>query len=97
MNQKESAFISRWEVIRSRGRTRYLFVTGVLSWGVPMFVLMTFVVSPPKQMAPLPILLSALTWLAGGLLFGFMMWVYGERRYSRQFPNDVRAGGGGGA
>jgi hypothetical protein len=95
MNQKDSAFIKRWQVIRSRGRTRYLFVTGALSWGVPMFLLMTFIVSPPKQMSPPLILLSAIMWLIGGLLFGYVMWIVGERRYIR-LTHDERRGDVGG-
>lgn len=95
MNQKESAFVEKWQVITSRGRMRYLFVTGALSWGVPMFLLMTFIVSPPKQ-ATLPlVLLSAIMWLVGGLLFGYVMWILGERRYNR-LTQDKRSGGGGG-
>ena len=93
MNQKDNAFIKRWQETRLRGRTRYLFVTGMLSWGVPMFVVMTFFVSPPKQMSPSALLLSAIVWFLGGLLFGYMMWIVGERRYSLLAHDDRRGDG----
>ena len=95
MNQKDNAFIKRWQATRSRGRTRYLLVTGVLSWGVPMFVVMTFFVSPPKQMSPSALLLSAVVWFLGGLLFGYMMWIVGERRYNRLTHEERRGEGNG--
>jgi hypothetical protein len=93
MNQKDDAFIKRWQVIRSRGLTRYLFVTGAFSWGVPMFLLMTFIISPPKQMTPPLVLLSAMMWLMGSLLFGYLMWISGERRFIR-LTRDQSGGDG---
>ena len=93
MNQKDNAFFKRWQATHSRGRTRYLFVTGVLYWGLPMFAVMTFFVSPPKQMSPSALLLSAIVWFLGGLLFGYMMWIVGERRYSRLAHDDRRGDG----
>lgn len=35
----------RWEKIRHKGKSRFIVLTGVLAWGIPMFLLMTFVVN----------------------------------------------------
>ena len=36
--------IQRWERIRARGMRRYVLVHGVLLYGLPLFLVMTFVV-----------------------------------------------------
>jgi hypothetical protein len=60
-----------------------------------MFVVMTFFVSRPQQMTPAYLFTSAIKWLIGGLLFGYVMWIYCERRYNR-LNNEERRGDGGG-
>ncbi len=61
---------------------RFVLVTGVLSWGVPMFFVMTFVIGEP-DIRPLLIAVSALIWLLGGVLFGIVMWYILERQFRK--------------
>ena len=35
-----------WEAIREKGKFRFFFVNGVISYGLPMFVVMAFIVDP---------------------------------------------------
>ena len=79
----DTAFMKRWEQARAQGRWRYLLLSGVLAWGVPMFVLMTFVVDRPAQLTAGILLLSAAVWLSGGLLFGVLSWFLSEKRFNR--------------
>ncbi|TBR40778.1 hypothetical protein EYV96_10065 [Dyella terrae] len=58
---------------------RYVLVSGLLMWGLPMFVVMTFVISRPQP----PVALSAILWSVGGVGFGVAMWFIQEHRYRK--------------
>lgn len=75
--------LARWKHTRSRGITRYILVTGVLSWGVPMFAVMTFFVHHAEA-SPRLIAMSAVIWMLGGAAFGAIMWYVCERRARQQ-------------
>lgn len=60
-----------------------MLVTGVLCWGLPMFVVMTFFVRDTANLDGFTVLLRAALWLSGGLLFGALTWALSERRYRR--------------
>ncbi|CAN5222891.1 hypothetical protein BH11PSE14_BH11PSE14_14390 [soil metagenome] len=78
----KSASILRWERIRARGLARYVLVNGVLSYGLPLFALMTFVVHR-AHLTVLFVIASALLWALGGALFGWVMWHVRGRMYRR--------------
>jgi hypothetical protein len=71
-----------WEATRARGRNHFLLVTGLLSYGLPMFLFMTFLVHRDK-LGALFISVSLLLWLAGGAAFGILVWLFKERQYRR--------------
>ena len=83
MTSPDPKAIERWEKQRAKGKTRYILMTGVLGWGAAMFVVMTFFVSHPDELAWWRIALSAIVCLAGGALFGFLTWALSERRYQK--------------
>ena len=43
---KKSRFIKWWELTREKGKTRYILFNGVLLFGVPMLIFMSFVTNP---------------------------------------------------
>ncbi|PKM14598.1 MAG: hypothetical protein CVV12_13105 [Gammaproteobacteria bacterium HGW-Gammaproteobacteria-2] len=61
---------------------RFVLLAGVLSWGVPMFVVMTFFVHR-ANLSPKMLAAPALIWLMGGALFGVAMWLLAERQYRK--------------
>ena len=77
MKQKE---FDRWAKSREVGMFRYVLLTGVVSWGIPMLVIMTFFVPHPK----LSTLQSAALWLATGAFYGIAMWLVQEYRYRKE-------------
>lgn len=74
--------LARWEKSRAIGKRRYILISGVLSYGMPMFVAMTFF-AHRADLGPKFIAMSAVLWLTGGALFGLSTWHIFERRYRR--------------
>ncbi len=85
MNQKD---IDKWEVMREKGVARFLVLHGVLGWGLPMFIIMTFVVNHTSLDDLSRIFASVIIWGIGGLCFGYWMWRIGERRYQKAMIDD---------
>lgn len=76
--------IRRWERIRARGLRRYVLVHGVLLYGLPLFLVMTFVVHRQHvALRPVLALVLGLAWGLGGAAFGWVMWHVRDRMYRR--------------
>lgn len=78
----KSDALARWEKSRALGKTRYILISGVLSYGLPMFVAMTFF-AHRADLSPKFIAVSAVLWLTGGALFGLITWHIFERQYRK--------------
>ena len=76
--------IEKWKKTREKGMARFIAVTGILSFGLPMFVAQNFMFLPDKPLAFADYLvLFLITTVAGGMLFGYSMWIIQERRYAK--------------
>ncbi|WP_233171922.1 hypothetical protein [Dyella sp. ASV21] len=69
----------RWAKIRQQGMWRFVLRSGLLFYGVPMFLIMTFLIPHPR----LSHAQSAALWLLAGLGYGMAMWVVQERRFRK--------------
>src|SRR5262245_33770741 len=78
--------ITQWERIRARGVGRFIFVYGVLAWGIPFGlifpVLFAAAMGELRQIARIYSLTFPLA-LVGGFIFGLLMWLVAERNYRR--------------
>jgi hypothetical protein len=74
--------IERWSKKREGGKSRYILQTGVLGWGMTMFIVMTFVVNKRPETLK-NVLLALLLWLVAGVAFGWLTWVVNERLYRK--------------
>lgn len=74
--------IRQWERVRAQGLRRYVVVHGMLAYGLPLFLVMTFVVHR-EHLAWRFVLVSAAAWALGGALFGWVMWHARDRLYRR--------------
>jgi hypothetical protein len=72
-----------WEKRRRVGKRRFILRNGVLMYGLIMFVLVTFVAIRPPQLTVGTVLSAAAICLAGGALFGWIMWTLTEWRYQK--------------
>jgi len=80
--------LAKWETARAKGMAHYILVRGVLSYGLPMFIAMTFFVHP-NDLSPKFIGISAVLWLIGGALFGVITWYLLERQYRKATQRNV--------
>jgi hypothetical protein len=68
---------------------RAIALKGVLGWGVPMFLLMTFLV----REAPLTVravVVGAVIWALAGAVFGFFIWRIQQLRAVRARASGAR-------
>ena len=77
----------KWARTRAKGKRDYVLKSGVLAYGLPMFLIMTFYVNR-ERLTPSFILISALLWLIGGIFFGVAMWSVYEARYQADSATD---------
>ena len=80
--------LAKWEKVRARGKARFILVSGVLSYGLPMFIVMTFLVHR-SDLSPRFIGISAILWAIGGALFGTIMWYVLERQYRKATQDNT--------
>ena len=82
MNEKEYA---KWAEIRTKGPFRFIILAGVILWGLPMFLCVTFLlIRPFKEGFSLGIFsFNLVTWLFGGALFGLMVWKSKEKEFKK--------------
>jgi hypothetical protein len=79
--------LRKWEKARAYGMARFVLFRGVLSYGLTMFVVMTFIVHR-GDLIPRFIAISAVLWLVGGAVFGALTWFFMERIY-RKFASGI--------
>lgn len=71
---------------RVKGKRRFIVIHGLLAWGAPMFVIMTFFVndSAVDHITTRVIAINACIWALGGLAFGYFTWILSERSYQNE-------------
>jgi hypothetical protein len=77
--------VARWERMQRLGFWMYVLLYGVLAWGVPMFIVMTFFIyqRPGGRLTLGLILFSGCIWILGGAAFGWLMWKASEKKYKK--------------
>jgi hypothetical protein len=81
----KKAELDAWAQSRQKGKWKFILFNGVLAWGMPMYIIMTFVVGDgwnSEQFARRA-LVGAIIWPLAGLAFGAGLWFYNERRFTK--------------
>ena len=69
----------KWKETRKKGMLRFVLVSGVLSFGLPMFVAMTLF-RERGNLSPQLLAISVVVWSLAGAVFGAAMWFVQERQ-----------------
>jgi hypothetical protein len=78
--------LERWEKTRQMGRTRFIWLQGVLAWGVTVGVMWAVAMTAVRgEWDRLPILLAIalVGFPIGGYFFGALMWKTSEAAYRK--------------
>ena len=82
----QSGNVDKWYREASKGKARFILFRGVVCWGLPMFMIMTFLFpviagSPDEPYCVTCIVRSSVSWGLGGVLFGWLLWFFGVKKY----------------
>lgn len=85
MNTEMPAELKKWADMRRTGLAKFIFLNGVVAWGLPMFAIMTFVVNRRQGdvRSAQMLLVSLVVWTLGGALFGWVTWTITEKKYQK--------------
>jgi len=76
---------AKWNSTRSKGKARFVLIHGVLLWGIPMLVFVSFISEPFTSgfLSPAA-LVHYVVWLVAGGVFGVFLWFVLERRHKKE-------------
>jgi hypothetical protein len=84
--ERDNRWIERWEKARAFGRWRFIWMIGVVGWGVPTGTLVLawrwWSDGMPPTLRTI-VIMAIVVAIGGGLTFGAVMWRRAERRYQR--------------
>ena len=85
MDTKTQNRLQRWEKTRQQGKLSFILKAGLLAWGLPMFIVFTLVFSrvQKSELTPALILTHACIWGLTGLIYGWALWIWTEKRYQK--------------
>jgi hypothetical protein len=83
--------LEKWRRMRARGRAFYILVWGLACWGGLMFLVMglgyPWLTQGVDALSGRWLLISAVIWAAGGLLFGVLTWHFNEKAFQKTLTN----------
>lgn len=82
--------MKKWKETQQKGFARFLLVTGICSWGIPMMILTAFINNIFQDGFNAQVLLvHVLTWSVGGVLFGALFWGFMQFIYNRAVSKNL--------
>ena len=77
-----------WEITRAEGKLKFFLISGVLSYGLPMLIIMAFMNKPfAHGVTSNAAIFHCVVWLLAGLLFGVIMWYVNEHKYKKELAS----------
>ncbi|MGJ8657807.1 MAG: hypothetical protein ACSHX6_15270 [Akkermansiaceae bacterium] len=77
-------FEDQWELLRKKGKAKFIFKFGILLWGIPMA---TFAILYLHLRGGIPwtptVYYTTPSFLILGLIFSFLFWKFLENRYNK--------------
>lgn len=83
----------KWAITRRQGILPYILKFGVIAWGVPMFITMSFIVNKPfaNGFTIKNIAVHGGIWLCAGIFFGLATWLVFEKMYQKRLASRQRS------
>ena len=79
-----------WETTRAKGKIHFFLINGVLSYGLPMFIMMAFINKPfADGFTSSAAIVHYVVWPIAGLLFGVIMWYVAEYKYKKELARHI--------
>ncbi|MBA6329463.1 hypothetical protein H4J46_16235 [Colwellia sp. MB02u-6] len=88
LNQMKDDQFKVWESTRTKGKLNFVLFTGVLSWGLPMFIFIAFMNKPFSDgFTSKSAIIHYIVWPLAGVLFGVLTWFMSERKYKKELAS----------
>lgn len=85
--ERNEQFVAYWERTRSKGKWNFAFRAGVITWAIPVFIILEVIryfFSDGYQFELSRVAVGFITWcILGFFVFGLLMWGSNERMYRR--------------
>ena len=79
-----------WKQTRAKGKLNFILFSGVLSYGLPMFIIMAFMNKPfTDGFTSEAAIVHCVVWPLAGLLFGVLMWYITESKYKKELAKRI--------
>ena len=80
--------LKKWESTRAKGKLHFILFRGVLSWGLPMFIITAFISNPfVDSFISEAAIIHYVVWPLAGGLFGVSTWTISERKYKKELAS----------
>ena len=77
--------LKAWESTRTKGKLKFVVITGVLSWGLPMLIVMAFMHKPfVDGFISKAAIIHYVVWPLAGVVVGLLTWYLSERQYKKE-------------
>ncbi len=82
--------VERWEKTRRMGRGRYVWLVGVIIWGLPTGVLWSLLMGMREgwEQFPIFLILGLIGFPLCGYFFGTWTWLLSEKRVQKAMQSD---------
>jgi len=88
LDQMKDDQFKAWESTRTKGKLNFVLFTGLLSWGLPMFIFIAFMNKPfADGFTSKSAIVHCIVWPLAGVLFGVLSWYMSERKYKKELSN----------
>ncbi|QDE30763.1 hypothetical protein [Shewanella polaris] len=77
-----------WKLTREKSKLNFFLIRGVLSYGLPMLIIMAFMNKPfVDGFTSKAAIVHIIVWSLAGLLFGVTMWYVTEHKYKKELAS----------
>lgn len=76
--------LAAWQQAQEQGLAKFVVMNGVLSWGLPMLIIIGYFNNVLGEGATVAsVLIHCAIWFAAGGLFGLVLWYVSDYRYKK--------------